>query len=397
MRSDDGGRHWGLPGRGRPASPWITALAVVSGSPEIVYAGGQTFGPYLSTDGGATWLPADAGFRITGEQPVVLALPATAEGSAVYALDPFGRLYKTQHGGRSWTRIVLPVLLGFSSPQPLYLFRRETGGAFHLVGGSGYAVVGVDPVRPDIVYASLYDGAFHGLWKSLDGGVTWSALGFPQDSQIAVFRIDPDSPSTLYAGGSWIDPGGASCQLGKSTDGGRTWECLSDSLNPTVLLVDRARTSNLYLVSCSGELFASRDGGATWSPATRGLPQAVSIVAIDPAHDRRLYAAVQASDQTAAVYVSNDGANRWTLLASGLTGPIDSLAADPHQPLTLYAGVSATNVAVRSTDGGLHWDRFDAGLPAGQFSGGFLFDPVQPSIVYTATTGAGLYMLDTSQ
>ena len=338
-----------------------------------MYAGGG-LGVWLSTDGGDRWRPSSHG--LSAQAVVTVRLGADASSTFLYA-----------------------SVLSVSSPQPLYLFRRETGGAFHLVGGSDYVVVGVDPVRPEIVYASLYDGSAHGLFKSFDGGVTWSALGFSQDGRIATFKTDPGSPSILYAGGSWIDPGGAPCQLGKSTDGGRTWACLSDSLSPDVLFIDPARTSNIYLLSCSGRLYASRDGGATWSPAARGLPrdQAVSILAIDPAHDRRLYAAVQVSDQAASVYVSNDGGDRWTLLASGLTGPVDSLAVDPHQPLTLYAGVSDTNVAFRSTDGGVHWDRFDAGLPPGQFVGGFLFDRVRPSIVYTATIGAGVYVLDTSR
>jgi photosystem II stability/assembly factor-like uncharacterized protein len=395
VRSDDGGRHWGLPGRGLPPAFLVTALAVVPGRPEIVYAGGDQFGPYLSTDGGGSWLPATAGFEISNGEPEVQAMAATADGSAVYAVSAFGRLYKTQVGRRSWRRLVLPAMAGsitadppgggrgfwlstdggdrwrpsshslfaqslvsmrigsagsssflYASvltfpPEPLYLFRRETGGAFRVVGGSGNAVVGVDPVRPEIVYASLYDSDFHGLWKSSDGGLTWSALDFPQDGRIDVFKIDSSSPSTLYASGAWSDSGGALCQLGKSTDGGKTWACLSFSLDASVLLIDPARPSNLYLVSSGGQLYASRDGGSAWKPAARGLPpdQPVSILALDPSHSRRLYAAVQVSDQTAAVYVSDDGAGSWTRLARGLTGPITSLAVDPHQPRTLYAGV----------------------------------------------------------
>jgi len=625
FRSDDGGRHWRPPGNGLPTLI-VTALAVVPGRPEIVYAavdrsgparpklvdaGGDQLGPYLSTDGGGSWLPAADGFAASNEAPLVAAMAATAEGSAVYALTSDGSLYKTRPGRRSWSRIVLPdlaasitadprrpstlyagaatgiyrtrdggetwsllgsgslpagaapiltavdpaapgslyalyqtfrssprlglflfhspddgvswvshtvplpsgcssnslavepggkVLLapgcGSATPAPalletidggatwaapagapgddfiwallaapgetatvyaggprgfwlsadagdrwrassvgldaqllismriasngsssflyasvedlfsgeFFLFRRETGGTWKAVGGAtSYAVVGVDPERPEIVYASLYDGnlgTFFRLWKSYDGGLTWSALGFPEGEPIDVFKIDPGSPRTLYAGSmQTADPADSSCHLSKSLDGGKTWACLLTTPDTSVLLIDPAHTSNLYLVSSSGQLYASRDGGAAWHPAARGLPpyQPVSVLALDPADSRRLYAAVQVSDQAAAVYGSDDGAGGWTLLAEGLPGPITSLAVDPHQPLTLYAGVISTGCVVRSTDRGLHWHRFDAGLPPGSFIGGFLFDPVQPPIVYTATDAEGVYMLDTGR
>ncbi|HVT61803.1 MAG TPA: YCF48-related protein [Thermoanaerobaculia bacterium] len=595
-RSSDGGRHWSVANHGLPQGP-ISALAVVAGHPEIVYAGGIQFGPYVSSDGGDSWAPALAGFEIGGAEPIVAALAVTTGGS-VYALSATGALYKTRPPRRSWTRVDLPALAasltadprqpetlyagvagglvrtrdggaswdllgggvfpaGFSlvavidpsapsglyalwlpgstlfhsvddglswvsHPVPLasgsygpppavaadgkiliastndfpipasaliesadggatwtttagappdflqtllavpgeaavyaggergfwlstdsgdhwrasshglyaqavvsirigasgattflyasaatlspgsvqdYLFRRETGGAFMEVDGPTYAVIGVDPVRPEVVYGSHDSGqGFYGIWKSADGGLTWSATGFPSNEVADVFKIDPSSTRILYAGGTFLV--GTSCPLRKSTDGGKTWTCLltSPDLDAYLLLIDPMHTTRLYLVASSGWLFISRDGGASWRRAARGLPpgQPLSILAIDPSDSRRLYAAVQVSDQTAAVYVSRDGALSWTLLAGGLPGPITSLKVDPRQPETLLAGIILTGI-LRSTDGGRHWSPFDQGLQPGSFWGGFLFDPVHPSIIYTVTNGAGVYMLDTGQ
>lgn len=626
LRSDDGGRHWRPPGSGLPASLLLTALAVVPGRPEIVYAavdqsasprsesvdaGGDQRGTYFSTDGGRSWLPDVGGPRS------VVAMAATVEGSAVYALTSYGDgcVYRTTPGSRSWSRVALPdvgvsitadphrpstlylgaasglyrtrdggetwSLLGggslpthnlimmvavdpmeagslyalsrtfgssgrlsyflFHSPEdglswvshpvPLlaggfassfavepggkvliapyspatgllktddggatwaaapgeprdaiwallaapgetanvyaggsrgfwlsadagdrwrassaglyaqvltsvrigsngsssflyasaadpftgnpFLFRRESGGAWKAVrGGATYAVIGVDPRRPEIVYGSLVDNSGNsvGLWKSYDGGLTWFALGFPEGELIDVFKIDPRSPDTLYAyAGSQTGP--PTCPLSKSTDGGKTWACLLTTpytgfsfFDTSDLLIDPADTSKLYLVSSSGQLYISRNGGAAWKPSALGLipGQEVTILALDPSDSRRLYAAVGCPDEVdvvpcaASVLVSNDSAGSWTLRADGLTGAITSLAVDPREPRTLYSGVSLTGI-FRSTDGGLHWHPFDAGLTPGSFIGGFLFDPVQTSIIYTVTDAEGVYMIDTRQ
>jgi photosystem II stability/assembly factor-like uncharacterized protein len=602
-RSDDGGRHWRPSGNGLPVLV-MSALAVVPGRPEIVYASGDSgdvydnqSGPYLSTDGGGSWLPAMDGYNLFcggggNTSPNVVAMAATVEGSAVYALGPNGCIYRTRPGSRSWSQIVLPdaaasvtadsqrpltlyvgaatgiyrtrdggetwSLLGsgflpagsapiqmaidpaapgslyalyrtpsgdfllFHSPDDglswvshrvalpagsvdtdnllaaepggkvlvasrinnstltvletvdggatwvaaddaprddylfallvapgetatvyasgdrgfwlshdagdrwrpssaglyawggslkigsngsssfLYfstgdfaqalLFRRKTGGTFRPVVGAAYPVVGVDPRRPEIVYGSLNDG---NLWKSYDGGLTWGALASPL-VEFLVFTLVPASPDILYAGSIQSDPTDSQCHLSKSTDGGKTWVCLLTTPDTSDLLIDPADISNLYLLSSSGQVYISRDGGAAWKPSAQGLPpgQPVSEFALDPSDSRRLYAAVQVSDQAAAIYLSNDGAGRWTRLAGGLQGPITSLKVDPRHPLTLYA---CSTTVFRSTDGGLHWHRFDAGLPVPDLIGGFLFDPVQPWIVYTMTGFEGVYMLDTSQ
>jgi photosystem II stability/assembly factor-like uncharacterized protein len=369
LETVDGGATW-VAATDAPRDDYLTALLVAPGETATVYASGPR-GLWLSHDAGDRWRPSSAGLYAQ----LYFSLKIGSNGSSSF-------LYFS-----SFTPVPEPKV------QLNFLFRRKTGGTFRPVVGAAYPVVGVDPRRPEIVYGSLSDG---NLWKSYDGGLTWGGLASPLVEPIEFFGIDPASPDILYAGSVQSDPPDSLCHLSKSTDAGKTWACLLTTPDTSDLLIDPADTSNLYLLSSSGQVYISRDGGAAWRPSAQGLPpgQRVSAFALDPSDSRRLYAALQVSDQAAAVYVSNDSAGGWTRLAGGLQGPITSLKADPRHPLTLYA---CSTTVFRSTDGGLRWHRFDAGLPVPDLIGGFLFDPVQPGIVYTVTGIEGVYMLDTSQ
>src|SRR5882762_4679096 len=115
----------------------------------------------------------------------------------------------------------------------------------------------IDPLTP----TTLYAGTPGGMFKSTDGGATWSASALV--NTISALAIDPLTPNILYAAVS----GG----IFKSTDGGVTWDrsgdlpggvLVFDPLNPTTLYAGGVGTSN----DTPGDLYKSTDGGASWSP-----------------------------------------------------------------------------------------------------------------------------------
>jgi photosystem II stability/assembly factor-like uncharacterized protein len=119
---------------------------------------------------------------------------------------------------------------------------------------------------------------------------TWTSLGVSLPL-LALFTIDPVTPTTLYAAGTGIY---------KSTDGGRSWAesdaGLSDSA-VSALVVDPAARTILYAGTRGRGVFRSTDAGASWTALTGGMTNlSVGALAIDPAIGTTLYAATVGSD-----------------------------------------------------------------------------------------------------
>jgi len=161
-------------------------------------------------------------------------------------------------------------------------------------GGNAHALA-IDPQNPNIVYASTSGGVF----KSGNGGANWSAAnsGLPVGYFARSLAIDPRNPSTLYAGGSCTVLG--SCGIFKSTDGGTSWSPANSGLDGAVILVeslaiDPQNPSTVYAggwVFTDGSGFGSAafkttNGGevkifGSWSNAGLGGFYYVKILAID--------------------------------------------------------------------------------------------------------------------
>jgi photosystem II stability/assembly factor-like uncharacterized protein len=251
---------------------------------------------------------------------------------------------------------------------------------------------------PNIVYVSSGEGLHrpdlsvgNGIYKSTDGGKTWTHLpGLEDGQQIPALAVDPRNPNRVFAA-VLGHPYGPSQERGiyRSTDGGQNWERVIakdqntggsdvqiDPTNPDVVYASmwEARQGpwedgNLFN-GTGGGLFRSTDGGSTWKQLTNGLPKDLSqiYVAIAPSDPRRLYATLSTTSGKLAVYRSDDGAETWAKAtedprASGRIGggdlPIPRV--DPNNPDLLYV---ASTVTMRSEDGGRTWSGF-RGAPGG--------------------------------
>ncbi len=169
-RSTDGGDTW-LPAiTGLPAQAQISALMFSSASPNVVYAGTQAHGVYQSTDGGASWSAANAGFETKGIR--ALAIDPTNADVVYAAAHP--DLLKSTDGGASWSRLDAPTTFG------------------------GTLAVATDPDVPGIVCAA----GFNNFARSVDAGATWQALR-AEDARpewvVNALLADPRRAGTLLA------------------------------------------------------------------------------------------------------------------------------------------------------------------------------------------------------
>ena len=213
--SRDGGRTWA------PLATTADAMGMTPAADgSIVVAGHEVF--TASSDGGATWRV------ITADLPS-LDIHGFARDPAdpdrMWAYLATGGLWESTDGGVQWTRV------------------REDNVVFPLATARGGVtrLLGVDAT---------------GLVASVDGGRTWEAVGTPPTYPMTAFAASPDG-ATVYAG----SPEG----LFRSADGGVTWSKTAYAGAPFAIATS-SDGATVALVDQSTEFFRSADGGATWSP-----------------------------------------------------------------------------------------------------------------------------------
>jgi photosystem II stability/assembly factor-like uncharacterized protein len=157
-----------------------------------------------------------------------------------------------------------------------------------LPSGATIYTIAIDPSNSNILYAGGHNGVIGtGIYKSTDGGASWvfvsSALNFTESGNtylrdISSIVVDPNNSNTIYAGA--FNQG-----LFKSTNGGQSWTQLSNEPSGYIsrLIMDKNHKNLLYLLSLNG-LYYSPDGGDTWNTTitTVGLTRNVLDIAIDP-------------------------------------------------------------------------------------------------------------------
>ncbi len=225
----DGGNEWFPVTDGKISSSSIGAVAVAETNPDVVYIGGgetqlrgsitQGDGVYKTTDGGETW--RDLGLKETQAISRIRVHPTNPDIVYVAALGhPYGDneergVFRSKDGGNNWEKV---------------LYVSDKAGAADLI---------IDRTNPNVLYASTWQvyrkawkmwggGPDSKLWKSIDGGDTWTDLtsnpGMPEGpiGKIGV-TVSPADPNRVWAIVEANEGG-----VFRSDDAGKTWKKVND-------------------------------------------------------------------------------------------------------------------------------------------------------------------------
>ena len=409
-KSNDYGRTWEPIFDGEDTQS-IGAIAVAPSNDNIVYvASGEGLhrpdlsvgdGIYRSDDAGKTW--THLGLR-DGEQIPALAVDPTNPERVFAAVlgHPYGPnaergIFRSEDGGNTWQKV---------------LYKDER------TGGSDVAV---DPQNPQVVYACLweetlgpwedgndYAGTNGGLYKSTDGGTTWTQLknGLPENLVQINVAIAASDPTRLYATISTTEEGGYANDKGlgvyRSDDAGASWRKITDDPRPAmkigggdlpVPVVDPQNADVVYstsIVTCRSE-----DGGKTWI-SLRGAPGGDDYqnMWINPRNPKIL---LLVSDQGALVSVN--GGESWSSWYNQPTAQLYHVAATYGFPYQVCAGQQESGSVCTSTRGNDGEITFREWHPVGIIEYGYAApDPLHPEMIYGAgRTEVSRYDVSTGQ
>ncbi|MGB7284945.1 MAG: hypothetical protein WBE13_21975 [Candidatus Acidiferrum sp.] len=319
-----------------------------------------------------------------------------SEPNVFYVGAVNGGVWKTDDAGRTWTPIfdaeptqsTGAIAVALSDPNIIYVS-----------SGEGLA-------RPDLAVGD-------GIYKSTDAGKTWTHLAALRDSQgIPALAVDPHDANRVFAA-VLGHPYGPNEERGiyLSTDGGENWEKVLakgegvggsdveiDPSNPQVvyaamwqLRLGPWEDGNEYQ-GTGGGLFKSTDGGKTWNALTNGLPNGIVQVnvTIAPSPTSRLFASVASArgetgtGSVVGIYRSDDGGENWQQITKDPRpagriggGDLPMPKVDPKNPDIVYG---TSTVTMKSIDGGKTWMSF-RGAPGGDDYQNIWINPNDPNII----------------
>lgn len=284
---------------------------------------------YESPDRGLTWAPLD---RIAGDPASQLlavyqfAFDPTSKGTAYAATaspSPESVL-RTTDGGQTWSGV---------GPTP------TTGP------GSNAVSLVVDPADPRTLYFAnswCFLSVCHGgLFRSTDAAVTWSDID-PPFFFVQALAVDPANHARIYASTMGLpNP----TILFRSDDGGSSWTPLRgySGLDVAQLAVVPGSPSTVFAVAVDGRLWRSTDAGATWTESSYGIPFGTPVTAFLVVPATLTSATTLYLGTTQGVYWSGDGGIWFPLRRATESFGVTSLAFD-GVTRTLYAGTSASGV-----------------------------------------------------
>src|SRR6516164_9106207 len=329
-----------------------------------------------------------------GRALAVAGIPGDA--STFYFGAVAGGVWKTTDGGNTW--------------QPL-----TDGTPISSVGA-----IAVAPSNRDVIYVGTGEAAPRGnmtygdgVYKSVDGGKTWSHIGLKDTRQIGALIVDPGNPDIVLVAalGHAFGPN-SERGVFRTTDGGRSWTkvlykdentgAIDVSFDPhdarivyAALWQARRQPWNFSSGGPGSGLYRSTDGGVSWKQLTgNGLPAGIlgrMHVSVSPADSKRVYAMIEA--EQGGLYRSDDGGEHWQRVnddgrLSQRAWYFSTVRADPKNADTVYAENTGL---FRSTDGGKTFEL----LPARHGDHhGIWIDPTDPDRIIEASDGGASISFD---
>ena len=353
FKLDAGKQNWESLGPGNlPIETKITDI-VIPENGGVIYIATTGAGFYGSLDGGANWIPLNAG--IPSIEGAVLKVDPFNSGrlfAGVYNVDPAAAgLSQSADGGISWTPTSFT--------------------------GSSATVIGLSPHTAGLMFAAGPDG----LEMSTDGGANWIAVPM-SFGNITSLEFDGALTNTGYVGS---DAG----ILYKSNDNGQSWSNSALPVPAAIMNITPTANPGEFFVSTLGDgLLATNTGGSTWMYGhARGLWDVpVLFLAQNPLNADILYAATGGKGMLKSI----DHGVHWDHINNGLdTDFLLTLAIDEQNPDTLYVGTAGFGVYI-SEDGGANWRPFNMNLFNKTVTSLDILH-LDSTVIYVGTEGGGLF------
>jgi photosystem II stability/assembly factor-like uncharacterized protein len=322
----------------------VTAVTGVPSQPLTYYMGTTGGGVWKTTDAGISWRNVSDGYFAVASMGAVEVAPSNPNvvyagtgSSKIRSNVSIGRgIYKSTDAGKTWTFIGL----------------RDTGQI---------ATVRVHPSNPDVVYVASIGNPFvpnpdRGVFRSTDGGKNWKKILYLSDTLGAAdLEFEPGNPNVLYAcmwrgqRKPWtIISGGREGGIYKSTDGGETWSKLAGGLpeglfgraNVSISNANPKKVYALIEAKPGAGLWASEDSGVTWKLINGAenlitRPFYYTTMGVDP-------------NDPNAVYIGNEG---WFRSNDG--GKTFARRQVPHgDSHDLWINPTNSNYMIQANDGG---------------------------------------------
>jgi photosystem II stability/assembly factor-like uncharacterized protein len=206
-------------------------------------------------------------------------MPDPANGETIYLGTSGSGVWKSTDSAQTWK----PVNSGLTDPQIWSL------------GADGQA-------------AAIYAATNSGVFKTTNGGDSWTATAALGMFGVRTLAVDPQNPQIVYA--NPFNEG-----LYRTSNGGASWDILAGLGTVSAIAVDPTDSSTVYAVSDGTGVFRSTNSGANWTPINDGLPfrEFLFRLAIDPASPDTLYVSLYGF-----VYRSSDRGDHWTNFTSDI-------------------------------------------------------------------------------
>jgi len=379
----DGGRNWKNISDGFFGGS-IGAIEVAKSDPNVIYVGGgektvrgnvsSGYGMWKSEDAGKTW--TTAGLKDSRHVPRIAIHPTdyntvyAAVMGNIYKPTQERGVYKSTDGGKTWRKT---------------LFVNEDSGAVDLI---------MDPNNPRVLYASTWNvrrtpyslssgGDGSALWKSTDSGETWTEIsknkGFAEGTLgIIGVTVSPANSDRVWAIVENKDKGG----VYRSDDGGETWSLINSERKLrqrawyyTRIYADTKDQDVMYVLNV--RYHKSTDGGKTYS--THNAPHGDHHdLWISPEDPNRMIIGDDGGAQ-----VSYDGGETWSTYHNQPTSQFYRVTTDNSFPYKIYAAQqdnSTVRISHRTEGRSISEDDWES--TAGGESAHIAVDPLNPDIVY---------------
>lgn len=404
------------------------------------YFGGTGGGVWKTADGGSNWI--NISDKYFGSSIGAVAV-APSDETIIYAgegentmrgnvSEGLGGMWRSDDGGRSWKNIGLK-------------------------DGRHIIRIIIHPKNPDIVWVAVMGHLFgpneeRGIYKTIDGGKTWKhTLYVNNQTGCSDLVMEPGNPAVFYAG-TWrlirtpysLESGGDGSGLWKSTDGGETWTNISakkglpkNTWGITGVAVAPSNTDRVYAIieNKDGGLYTSADAGETWTLAgndnnIRQRAWYYTKVFVDPKNENKVYCPnvgfmlstdggrtfrsistphgdhhdlwidpedgnrmIVADDGGAQV--SFDGGNNWSTYLNQPTAQVYRVSTDNAFPYRILGGQQDNSAfRIKSRTYGAAITATDMETAAGSESGYVVADPLNPDITYGGNYMGMLQRLD---